>query len=353
VAWPGAAPQRSTTADWGRAVTEQSGTESDLSRSADLVTPMAIRVAASLRLADHIAGGSATAQALAGASGADAGALDQLLRHLVSLELLRSDGSGRYSLTSRGERLRDSHPSGLRARLDINDALGRAELSFGGLLEAVCTGNASFDALYGRPFWDDLGSDPTRTASYDEQMGRDVAAWAASVVPAYDWGSLGHVVDVGGGNGTLMVALLDAYPGLRGTVFEQPRTADAARSTLQEAGVVERSDVAAGSFFDPLPAGAGGYVLSAVLHDWPDERVVAILRRCADAAGANGRVLVVEKTGLGGEAPSTAMDLRMLVYFGARERGVTAISALAADAGLRTVAVHPAGEISVIEFGAS
>ena len=334
-------------------MTEQSGSESDLSRLADLVTPMAVRVASTLRLADQIASRSATAQALARASGADSDALDRLLRHLVSLELFGRDGSGRYSLTARGEWLRDGHPSGLRAVLDINDALGRAELSFVGLLDAVRTGNASFDALYGRSFWEDLAADPTRTASYDEQMGRDVATWSLDVVPAYDWGSLGHVVDVGGGNGTLLVALLKEYPSLRGTVFDQPQTVEAARSTLLAAGLAERSDVVAGSFFEPLPAGAGGYILSAVLHAWPDERAGAILRRCADAAGANGRVLVVEKTGVGGKAPSTAMDLRMLVYFGGCQRGVAAISALAEDSDLRTVAVHPAGEISVIELAAA
>jgi hypothetical protein len=106
----------------------------------------------------------------------------------------------------------------------------------------------------------------------------------------------------------------------------------------------------AGSFFEPLPAGAGGYVLSAILHDWDDAGARAILRRCADAAGATGAVLVVEKIGAGGESLRTEMDLRMLAYFGGRERGVAELTELAAACGLRLAAVHPAGELAIVEL---
>ncbi|WP_262391523.1 methyltransferase [Nocardiopsis sp. CNR-923] len=105
-----------------------------------------------------------------------------------------------------------------------------------------------------------------------------------------------------------------------------------------------------GSFFDPLPAGAGGYVLSSILHDWADDPAVEILSRCAEAAGSGGTVLVVEPVGADGESPSTAMDLRMLVYSGGRERGLSDLRALAQRAGLSLRAVHPAGYIFVVEL---
>jgi hypothetical protein len=108
-----------------------------------------------------------------------------------------------------------------------------------------------------------------------------------------------------------------------------------------------------GSFFDPLPAGAGGYILSAVLHDWDDSSATAILRCCAEAAGATGNVFVIEKTGPDGESPSTVMDLRVLVYFGGRERGTSELTTLAADSGLGLIAAHRADGLSVIEFAAS
>jgi O-methyltransferase len=181
------------------------------------------------------------------------------------------------------------------------------------------------------------------------QMGADVATWAPAIVSAYDWGSLGHVVDVGGGNGTLLIALLRAYPTLLGTVVDLPTAAEAARKEFAAAGLADRADSVAGSFFDPLPT-AGGYLLSAIIHNWDDESARAILRRCAEAAGPNGAVFVVEKIGADGESPRTEMDLRVLAYFGGRERGLGELTALAADAGLRVAAVHAAGATPVIEL---
>ena len=317
---------------------------------ADLATPMAVRVVATLRIADHITRGLRTAPELAEAANANADALDRVLRHLAKAGLFSRDESGRYSLTARGERLRDDHPAGMRARLNIDGAVGRADLSFVQLLHSVRTGEPGFPVLFGLAFWDDLSADPARTASYDAQMGFDVAADAPDIVSAYDWGALGHVVDVGGGNAALLVALLTAHPALRGTVFDQPATAEAARKALMAAGLANRADVVPGSFFDPLPPGAGGYVLSAILHDWDDDAACAILRRCAEAAGTEAPVFVVEKIGADGEALRTEMDLRMPVYFGGKERGVAELGVLAESAGLKVARVHPAGKLAIVEL---
>jgi predicted transcriptional regulator len=308
---------------------------------------MAVRVVATLRIADHIVRGLRTAPELAEASNADADALDRVLRHLTKAGLFNRGESGRYSLTDRGDELRDDRT---RAMLDIESAIGRADLSFVQLLHSVRTGKAAFPLQYRSDFWDDLSRDPGRTASYDTQMGFDVAADAADIVSVYDWGSLGHVVDVGGGNGALLITLLTAHPGLRGTVFDQPVTAESARKDLKAAGLASRADVVAGSFFDPLPPGAGGYVLSAIIHDWDDDAACAILRRCAEAAGPEAPILVVEKIGADGESLRTEMDLRMLVYFGGKERGVAELAVLAARAGLRVARVHPAGKLSIVEL---
>ena len=319
---------------------------------ADLATPMAVRVAATLRIADHITRGFRTAADLAGAVNADADALDRVLRHLATVEVLSRDASGRYTLTARGEALRDDHRAGLRRMLDIESAIGRADLSFVQLLHSVRTGEPAFPVHFGRSFWDDLSADSARTASYDAQMGADVAADAPAIVAAYDWGSLRHVVDVGGGNGALLTAMLRAHPTLRGTVFDQLATAATARKALTAAGLAGRSDIVPGSFFDPLPPGAGGYLLSAIVHDWDDEPARTILRRCAEAAVNGGAVFVVEKIGADGESLRTGMDLRMLAYFGGRERGVAELTALAETSGLRVVAVHPAGSLAIVELTA-
>jgi hypothetical protein len=313
---------------------------------------MAIRVAATLRIADQIAAGRRTTAELADAAGADVGALDRVLRRLVEAGVLTRSDSGEYGLTPLGEELRDDHPDGDRDRLDIEGAVGRAEMSLVQLLHSVRTGEAAYPVQFGRSFWDDLSADPSLAASYAEQMGADVGADAPSIVAAYDWGSLRHVVDVGGGNGALLVALLSAFPDLRGTVVDLPATAGVARTELSDAGLTDRADVVAGSFFDPLPAGASGYLLSAIVHDWNDEAASAILRRCAEAAGPDGRVLVVEKIGADGETLRTGMDLRVLAYMGGKERTVAELTALGAEAGLQVIATHPAGTLSIVELAA-
>jgi hypothetical protein len=147
--------------------------------------------------------------------------------------------------------------------------------------------------------------------------------------------------------------MLSSHPALRGTVFDQPHTSKAARTTLTAAGLADRSDVLAGSFFDPLPPGAGGYLLSAIIHDWGDDAARTILRRCAEAAGSDGAVFIIEKIGADGESLRTGMDLRMLAYFGGKERGVAELTALAGDSGLRVSAVHPAGTLSILELTAA
>jgi hypothetical protein len=271
------------------------------------------------------------------------------MRHLASVGVLTHDPSGGYALTARGQELRGDHPSGLRTVLDLDGAVGRADLAFARLLHSVRTGEAAFPVQFGRPFWDDLAADPARTASYDAQMGTDAAHWAKDIVPAYDWGSLGEVIDVGGGNGTLLTALLSAHPALRGTVLDQPDTAAAARETLAAAGLADRGDALPGDFFQTLPPGAGGYLLCAVLHDWDDGAALTILQRCAEAAGPHGRVFVIEKTGADG-TPPTEMDLRMLVYFGGRERTAAGLTALAGRAGLHTVAVRHAAHLTILEL---
>lgn len=314
---------------------------------AHMGTPMAVRVAATLRIADHIASGVRTAPELAELVHTDADALDRLMRYLAVRGLLSRDELGRYALTAKGEPLRDDHPAGLRAALDI-EGVGRAELSFVRLLDSVRTGEAAFPMQFGHSFWEDMAVNPGMTAAFNASMGSNVPERSPEIISGYDWGALGHLVDVGGGNGSLLITLLTAYPSLRGTVFDRAETADEAREALAAAGVADRGDAVAGSFFDQLPAGAGGYLLSLVVHNWNDDAVRKILRRCADAAGDDGTVLIIENVGPDGESPPTGMDLRMLAYLGGKERGVTDLGTLASDVGLKVSAVHPAGSLSII-----
>jgi hypothetical protein len=231
----------------------------------------------------------------------------------------------------------------------LDGALGRGEAAFVRLLNTVRTGSTSFREQYGADFWTDVGADPERQANYDRAMAGDVSAWAPPIVAAYDWGSFGHVVDVAGGDGTLLVEILRAYPGVRGTVFDQPATAAAAREAIATARLADRGDAVGGNFFEALPAGADAYLLCAIIHDWDDEHALAILRRCAAAAGPAGRVFVIEKIGHDGATPNTAMELRLLVFMNGAERTHAELSELIAAAGMQVFATHSAGAITMLE----
>jgi hypothetical protein len=167
---------------------------------------------------------------------------------------------------------------------------------------------------------------------------------APSIVSAYDWGALGHVVDVGGGDGTLLIALLNEYPALNGTVVDLPAPAETARKMLEAAGLSGRANAVAADFLREVPAGAEGYVLSEVLHEWSDEDACAILRNCASAAGEDGAVFVIEPV-----TPTTAATAQALAD-GDRERGVAELTALAENAGLVVAAVHTAGAAAIVEL---
>jgi hypothetical protein len=236
----------------------------------------------------------------------------------------------------------------------MESAVGRAELCFVQLLHTVQTGEAAFPRQFGTSFWDDLSANSGRATSYDALLEARLAVDVPAVAAAYPWGTLGHVIDVGGGNANLLIAILRAHEDLRGTVVDLAGPAARAGQAIISAGLGHRADAQAGSFFDALPAGAGGYVLSAVLHDWADEQALRILQRCADAASDTGKVIVVEHTGdARGGSSYTEADLRMLCYFRGRERTLDQIGELAKSAGLQVSSVTPAGSRAVIELSPS
>jgi ubiquinone/menaquinone biosynthesis C-methylase UbiE len=301
----------------------------------DLVTPMAVRVAATLRLADLIADGVDQVDDLARRTGTDADALGRVLRQLTCHGVFAEPSPGRFALNDIAELLRSDHPAGMRAMFDLNEFGGRMDLVFTELMHTVRTGRPAWEAAFGVPFWEYLAAEPALAASFDAMMAGSTRTAAAA---AYDWSGVRHVVDVGGGTGALLAEVLRADAGIRATLVDLPDTVARGRELLAARGLDGRCDFAGQSFFDPLPAGADVYLLAAVLHDWDDEQATAILRRCAEAAGERGRVVIIESHGTAGDDPAmfAEMSLRMLVLAGGRERRVEDYRALAAAAGLPT-----------------
>jgi hypothetical protein len=316
----------------------------------DLVTPMALRVAATLRLADFMpddgAGEGAAIGGLAERTGSDPEALARMLRHLVQHGVFTEPRPGQFAANQTAAMLRTGQP-GLMW-LDLDGFGGRMDLAFTGLAHTVRTGEPAWEEVFGLPFWDYLDANPAIGASFDATMAVDGGNIA--VADRYDWTTVQHVADIGGGTGTLIAEVLQRNPGLRGTLADLPETAARARQYLAGLGLDGRCEVVGQSFFDPLPHGADAYLLNRVIHDWDDAAATAILRRCAEAAGGTGRVLVVESHGTPGGDPAgfAEMNLRMLVLAGGRERSIDDYSALASDAGLLVTAMHEISERDVI-----
>ncbi|OHU26239.1 methyltransferase [Mycobacteroides chelonae] len=303
---------------------------------ASLATPMALRVAATLRLADHIGEIGSTAEDLTERTATSAPALLRVLAHLVTIDILTLV-EGTYRLTELGRQLLSGADNELLLELDIDSAVGRGELAFVELAHAVRTGEAAYPQRYGRDFWSDLAEVPALRKSFDAKMARRFRAILSQLAGRYDWGRFDTIVDVGGGQGAVLGAILRAHPSMQGQLVDLPATAARAAEEFAAAGLDERVSVVAGSFFDPLPAGADAYLLSDILHDWDDAHAHAILARCADAAGRSGTILIVESVhGLGAH---TGIDLTMLVLFGGRDRTLDEFTTLLDAHGLRLKSV--------------
>ncbi|GAB3458218.1 methyltransferase [Actinophytocola sediminis] len=296
---------------------------------ADLATPMAIRVAATLSLVEHAGTTGATATRLAADTGAAEQPLRRLLDHLVTIGAFDLDQEGRYRPTELGAQM---GADGVKRFLDITSAGGRADLAFVELLGTIMTGAPAYPSRYGADFWADLDARPELRRSFDDQMNWRFRVQAPQIAERFDWGRFPEILDVGGGDGTVLTAILLAHPVLRGRVLDLAPTTTAATNRFVAAGLRDRAGTVTGSFFDPLPTGADAYLLSDILHDWDDEHAGRILAGCGRAAAPDGTVVVIEpvrEQGVG-----TAMDLFMLMCFGGRERTVDELSDLAAGSGL-------------------
>ncbi|GAA2826774.1 hypothetical protein GCM10010441_59050 [Kitasatospora paracochleata] len=308
-------------------------------------TTQALAVFADLRLPDTLHPEAATStEALAHAVGADPDTLATLLRYLAMLGVVASDRDG-HRLTALGALLRADAPDSLRPLALMYG--GPFYRSFGALGHTVRTGEPAFDHLFGENHFDHFARHPDLAELFDRSM----AASSRMFEPltAHPAVTAGHtvprprtVVDIAGGNGALLGRLLTAHPHLRGVLLERPHVVEAARRTLDTAGLDGRCAYLAGDFAD-VPPGGDVYVLSRILHDWDDDRCREILRHCARAMHADADLLIVERVLPTDDSPSlaTAWDLHMRCNVGGRERRADHYARLLADAGLTLVGRTP------------
>lgn len=280
-----------------------------------------VYVAAELGIADLLKDGPKSSHELAERVQADAGALHRVLRGLAQLGVLVSSDE-RFDLTPVGELLRSDVPGSLRpsARMWGSHFFQRPFLE---LVHTVKTGEIAFDHVFGRAFFAYLADHPEDAAIFDQGMAGGSSRSLHELLSGYDFSGLRSVVDVGGGNGAGLIALVLAHPQLHGTVLDLPHLQAEAERAFAAAGVADRCRFEAGSFFEAVPEGADAYLLKSILHDWDDAQCIAILRQCRRAMAPGGRVLAVGHLLPDGHQPALAAvrtDLTMLTLLKGRER---------------------------------
>jgi O-methyltransferase domain len=281
----------------------------------------AIYAAAELALADLIADGTRSVDALARATGTHAPSLSRLLRALASCGVVTETEPGCFATTPLGDALRDGAPGAARATI-LTIAGSWQWKAWDGFLHALRTGQSGIKAAFGKDLFDFLAREPVHSARFNQAMVGMHGAVAPAVAAAYDFTPFGSIIDVGGGKGALLATILNAHPKLRGILFDLPETESDAQEYLAAAGLSARCNFTAGDFFQAVPAGHDAYVLAHVLHDWIDEQAIAILRKCRAAIPRHGRLLIVEAVLPEGDTPhhGKLMDLLMLTVTGGVER---------------------------------
>lgn len=314
-------------------------------------TSRAVYVAAKLGLADLVSDRPRTAQELAESTSTDAASLYRVLRALASVGIFNEDEQGRFANTAVSEILRSGVPGSLRATA-ISELGDDHYEAWTDVLHSVRTGQIAFDQRFGMPVWDYYQKHPADGAVFNESMTGLTRAVEAAVVASYDFSRFSRVVDVGGGHGGLLAAILAVNSNASGVLFDAPQVVDGAGERLRSLGLAGRSEAVGGDFFASVPDGGDLYTLKWIIHDWDDERSVAILGNCRRAMGPGGRLLLVEAVVPPRNEPSFAkfMDLNMLVMTGGRERTEEEFRRLLASARFRlTRTVATPSPFSVLE----
>ena len=301
----------------------------------------ALYVAAKLGIADLLADGPVDCEDLAAATDTHAPSLQRVLRALASVGVFTEVSPGSFALTPLAELLRSETPGSMRAL-----AIMYAEEQYrawGELLHSVRTGEMAFDHQFGMGYFEYLAQHPEADRVFNEAMTGWTHQLVGAVVDAYDFSPFKTVVDVGGGYGALLAAILRSNPSTRGILFEQPHVVASAEEQLAAAEVADRCTFVGGDFFAAVPSGGDAYVLSQILHDWDDERCVAILGQCRRAMPDHGKLLVVELVLPEGDEPFLGkwLDLHMLVLLGGRERTAAEYDTLFRAAGFKLARVVP------------
>jgi hypothetical protein len=306
-----------------------------------------VHAAAELGIADHLGEEPRDAAFLATATRCHTPSLARLLRALTAIGVLHETDDRRYALTPLGATLRSEVPGSMRAwaLLFFSDDQGKA---WEALPHAVRTGEHAFRHIFGADQWARLAARPEAARLFDAGMQSMTQGVNGPLITHYPFGNYKWIVDVGGGNGALLLPMLSQHPTMRVTVFDLPHVADAARRHIAEQGLSDRCEAVSGDAFVAVPPGADAYVLKGVIHDWEDEEAIAILRTCRAAMRADSTLLLIDRILPERIDPTDALtqakfitDINMFINPGGRERTEAEFRDLLSRGGLRLARVIP------------
>lgn len=308
-------------------------------------------VAASLNLADRLAGGARTADELAPEVNAHPGALYRLLRALTALGVFTETPDGKFGLDAVGELLRSDVPGSMRnvALLYGDDWLWQA---YGKMLGSVRTGEPAFPAVHGQAFYEFLDQHPAAESTFQAAMEAFSNSEATAILGSYGFDDVKSLIDVGGGRGALLARVLQAHRRLRGVAFDMPAEERECIRAFETAGLIDRAAFVGGDFFRDVPSGHDLYLLKSVLHNWDDAAAIRILGVCRKAIPPAGRLLIIERviSDSAQSAEAKLFDINMLVTVGGRERTGQEYRTLLAQANFTVVRVLPTDSpLTIIE----
>ncbi len=310
-----------------------------------------VYIAAKLDLADRLADGPKSAGELAGPTATHAPSLHRLMRTLASFGILTEKEDKRFGLTPLGEALKKDAPGSAWASV----------ITFGGpafsnsldrIMYSLQTGKTGFHAAHGMEIFDYFKEHPDEASRFSESMVGFHGGETPAVAAAYDFSSIGTVVDVGGATGNMLAAILSRYEGPRGVLYDMEHVVADAPALLEKSGVADRVTIESGSFFESVPEGGDAYIVSHIIHDWSEEQCLTILGNIRKAMKPDSKLLIVEFVLPEGDTPHLGKlaDIVMLVIPGGQERTADEYDELLSKAGFRMTRVVPTDSpVSIVE----
>ncbi len=307
----------------------------------------AIYVVAKLGIADLLKDGPKGSQELANCTGTNAAAVYRILRALASIGIFKEVKHDLFELTPLGESLRSDVPGSMRAWAIM---VGKEHhwQAWGHLLYSAQTGKPAFNHVFGMGPFEYYNQNPQAGQIFQEALKGLTEVVNSEILSSYDFSSIQKIVDVGGGQGSLLTGILKANPKMRGVLFDQPSVIEKAVVPIED----DRCEVVGGDFFCSVPKGGDAYILKHIIHDWDDESSVRILKNCYEAMSEKGKLLVVEMVIPDDDTPfyGKFLDLEMLVGYTGKERTADEYRNLFAKAGFKLTQIFPTQAlVSVIE----